>query len=147
LRRYPSAKIFGPRHPFVTIAKGQSAANNAKVRHLIVGHIFDLAAVYPADPANSIPISKPVRGPVAVLGTEASIDTDTLMFGSDRAAPEATPAPRLRDVNANSYLDLVAFFRGDAASITDTEVCLLGGTLDGTPFEGCDAIRTVPDMD
>ena len=37
--------------------------------------------IRPGDPANSIPISKPVRVPVAVLGTEsfdaASIDTDT----------------------------------------------------------------------
>ncbi len=107
--------------------------------------------IRPGDPANSIPISKPVRVPVAVLGTEsfdaASIDTVTLMFGPDRTAPEATPAPRLRDVNADGYLDLVAFFRGDAAGITDTdiEVCLLGDTLDGERLLGCDAIRNVAD--
>ena len=107
--------------------------------------------IRPGDPANSIPISKPVRVPVAVLGTESfdatSIDTDTLMFGPDRTAPEATPAPRLRDVNADGYLDLVAFFRGDAAGITDTdtEVCLLGNTLDGERLLGCDAIRSVAD--
>ncbi len=107
--------------------------------------------IRPGDPENSIPISKPVRVPVAVLGTEsfdaASIDTDTLMFGPDRTAPEARPAPRLRDVNADGYLDLVVFFRGDAAGITDTdtEVCLLGDTLDGERLLGCDAIRSVAD--
>ena len=107
--------------------------------------------IRPGDPENSIPISKPVRVPVAVLGTEsfdaASIDTDTLMFGPDRTAPEVTPAPRLRDVNADGYLDLVAFFRGDAAGITDTdtEVCLFDDTLDGERLLGCDAIRSVAD--
>ncbi|MBW2693221.1 MAG: hypothetical protein JRE57_11400 [Deltaproteobacteria bacterium] len=107
--------------------------------------------IRPGDPANSIPISKPVRVPVAVLGSEsfdaASIDIDTLMFGPDRTIPEAAPAPRLRDVNADGHLDLVAFFRGDAAGITDTdtEVCLLGDTLDGERLLGCDAIRSVAD--
>jgi ELWxxDGT repeat protein/cysteine-rich repeat protein len=105
--------------------------------------------IRPGDPANAIPAGKPVRVPVALLGSEsfdvASIDTATLAFGPDGAAPEATPAPRLRDVNDDGYPDLVAFFRADAAGIAygDSEACLLGDTLAGEQLLGCDAIRAL----
>jgi uncharacterized membrane protein len=104
--------------------------------------------IRPGDPANAIPAGKPVRVPVAVLGSESfdvtSIDTATLAFGPDGAAPEATPAPRLRDANGDGYPDLVAFFRADTAGLDagDTEACLIGDSVDGERLLGCDGVRS-----
>jgi len=98
--------------------------------------------------------------PVAMLGSDtfdvADVDVDvdvtTLAFGPGAAPPAfdmTNPWVFLFshwDVNHDGEKDLLSYYRTEETGIAmgDTAACLTGETQDGTPFEGCDAITTVP---
>jgi hypothetical protein len=107
--------------------------------------------------SDSNPIQPYGRGilPVAILGSETfdvmDVDVTTLALGPDAGAPShdlTKPGlfeDHLRDVNDDGFTDLVSHYRTQETGISpdNAEACITGDLLDGTPFEGCDVIRTV----
>lgn len=109
--------------------------------------------IKPGSDPNSINPSLEGVLPVAILGSEifdvADVDVTTLAFGHGGAALAHLRGPHFHDVNHDGIEDLLAHFWVEDTGIAfgDRMACLAGKTLDGKRFEGCDSVRTVPDMD
>jgi len=111
------------------------------------------ADIKPGSDSNSINPSLEGDLPVAILGSDsfavADVDVTTLVFGPKGASFDHSHGPHFEDLNGDGFTDLMAHFRIEDTGIAFGErmACLSGEVLDGTPFGGCDDVRTVPDMD
>jgi hypothetical protein len=111
--------------------------------------------IHPGNDSNRIHPSGRGNLAVAILGSDTvdvlDVDVTTLAFGKSAAAPShdltapGTFNAHIKDVNSDGFADLISHYRIEDAGIEpgDTEACISGEMLDGTPFEGCDAITTV----
>jgi len=109
--------------------------------------------IKPGDYANPINLKSKGVVPVAILGSAdfdvTDVDVTTLTFGPAGTAPAhdltnpARHSGHLEDVNRDGYMDLVSHYRQKQTALTvaDTEACIEGATLGGTPIKGCDSVR------
>ena len=104
--------------------------------------------VRPGNPQNRVnPFAQGVVQ-VALLGAAdfdvSQVDTTSLGFG-----PSAAPSVHVElvDVNGDGLVDLVSHHSIPLTGIAlgDAQACLVGTTLDGVAFSGCDAVSTVPE--
>ena len=105
--------------------------------------------IMPGSGHNPLRLDRPGVVPVALFGAEdldvTAVDPDSLGFGPEYALVAHRNGPHVMDVDGDGFLDLLAHFRVEESGLGDADdlSCLVGELLDGSLFEGCDAVTPV----
>jgi Bacterial Ig domain/WD40-like Beta Propeller Repeat len=150
----PNAGFSGSDAFTYTTSDGNGGSDTATV-NVTVRREADVTEIdIKVSPWRNISLTNTKSLKVVILSTPGfdatTLDFETICFGdaeepSERSCEPLRPASV--DVDRDGDLDLVVHFKTDRTGIDvgDTEVCLHGMTLDGTPIEGCtDVQRVVP---
>jgi len=130
-----------PSSVMVNLVPGES-------RDVVFGNIFILEVnidIKPGSDPNSVKPKDRGLVPVAILGSETfdvqDINVSTVLFGPGGAMAVHM---EIEDVNDDGLEDIVLQFPKKDTGIKkgDDMACITGETIDGLPFEGCDAVKT-----
>ena len=103
--------------------------------------------IKPGSDPNSINTKSMGLVAVAILGSVSfdvtDVDVTTLSFGPGGATPVHNG--HLEDANGDGLTDLVSHYVQKQAGLAvgDTQACITGTLLDGTPISGCDSVNIV----
>jgi hypothetical protein len=106
--------------------------------------------IKPGEEPNTVNTKSNGNIAVAILGSDtfevANVDTSTLRFGPDSAAPRHPIGGHPEDVNLDGFIDLVSHYSVQETGLgfLDLQACVSGALLDSTPIVGCDFVRPLP---
>jgi len=94
------------------------------------------------------PIQLRSRGlvPVVLFGDDGfeveNVDVETLAFGPYGAEVAHRGGPHFDDIDGDGFMDMLLHHRvaQTGIEVDDVDACLMGETLDGQMFEGCDLV-------
>jgi hypothetical protein len=156
----PAQSVFGGDVVGTVDPDGNSAtftgiASLSTVVGLIPDTITIFIDIHPSGFPNSINTRSRGVIPIAILGSASfdvtSVNVKTLRFGPGGAGPTHdlsnpdTLADHTKNINLDSFPDLVFHVPTQDSGLgkEDTEACVSGETLDGTPIQGCESVRIV----